>query len=94
MSISIEPKQKASIIKDYQQTGAKDSGSTEVQIALLTNKIKQLTEHFKKHIHDYHSRLGLQKMVSKRRKLLKYLKNTQLERYQALIKRLGLRGSL
>ena len=92
MSITIEAKQKAAIIKENQQTGANDSGSTDVQIALLTVKIKQLTEHFKKHIHDYHSRLGLQKMVSKRRKLLKYLKTKHRDRYVTLIKRLGIRG--
>lgn len=94
MAISIESKQKAKIINENQQTGSKDTGSTEVQIALLTTKIKQLTEHFKKHIHDYHSRLGLQKMVSKRRKLLKYLKAKHRDRYVTLIKRLGIRGSV
>lgn len=68
-----------------------DTGSPEVQVSLLTARIAHLTEHFKKHIHDNHSRRGLLKMVSQRRKLLDYLKRKQYERYANLIKRLGLR---
>lgn len=68
-----------------------DTGSPEVQVSLLTARIVHLTEHFKKHIHDNHSRHGLLKMVSRRRKLLDYLKRKQHDRYAALIKRLGLR---
>lgn len=74
------------------QRADNDTGSTEVQVALLTEQIKQLTEHFKIHKKDFHSRLGLMKKVSKRRKLLRYLKKIDLGRYLALIKELGLRG--
>lgn len=68
-----------------------DSGSPEVQIALLTEKIRQLTEHFRTHKTDHHSRRGLLRMVGRRRRLLDYLKGTEVERYRALIKELGLR---
>jgi small subunit ribosomal protein S15 len=68
-----------------------DSGSPEVQVALLTEKIRQLTEHFRVHKTDHHSRRGLLRMVGRRRRLLDYLKNTEVERYRALIKELGLR---
>ncbi|MCK5807992.1 30S ribosomal protein S15 [bacterium] len=68
-----------------------DSGSTEVQIAILTARIKELTEHFKIHKKDNHSRLGLLKMVGKRQKLLKYLKGKSFDRYATLIQELGLR---
>ena len=68
-----------------------DSGSPEVQIALLTEKIRHLTEHFKKHTTDHHSRRGLLRMVGRRRKLLEYLRNTKLEAYRSLVKDLGLR---
>lgn len=81
----------AQIVKDY-QLAPSDTGSPEVQIAILTAKIKRLTEHFKTHIHDYHSRRGLLRMVSHRRKLLRYIKKTDINRYRDLIKRLGLRG--
>ncbi len=80
----------AAVIKDFQRD-AKDTGSPEVQVALLTTRINGLTEHFKQHKHDHHSRRGLLKMVNKRRKLLDYLKRKDVERYQELIKRLGLR---
>ncbi len=80
----------AAVIKDFQRD-AKDTGSPEVQVALLTTRINDLTEHFKQHKHDHHSRRGLLKMVNKRRKLLDYLKRKDVERYQELIKRLGLR---
>jgi len=69
----------------------KDSGSSEVQIALLTKRIEDLAEHFKLHKKDHHSRRGLLNMVSQRRRLLTYLKRTGPDRYQALIERLGLR---
>lgn len=82
--------QKAEIIKDY-QLGATDTGSPEVQIAILTTRINQLTEHFKTHKHDHHSRRGLLRMVSQRRKLLDYLDNKDSKRYRALIERLNLR---
>ncbi len=88
MTLTVADRQK--IIKDNQRAD-KDTGSTEVQVALLTAKIKDLSVHFKKHIHDFHSRRGLLTMVNKRRKLLKYLKNTEEVRYLALIKKLGLR---
>ncbi len=83
--------QKDQIIMDYKREEG-DTGSPEVQIALLTARIKQLTEHLKEHKSDYHSRRGLLKMVGNRRRLLRYLQNKNIERYRALIKRLGLRG--
>ncbi len=82
---------KAEIVKEYQLAEG-DTGSPEVQVAILTAKIKKLTEHFKKHKHDHHSRRGLLRMVSHRRKLLAYLKNNDVARYRTLIKRLGLRS--
>ena len=78
------------IINDYKIT-ENDTGSADVQIALLTARITYLTEHFKSHKKDLHSRRGLIKLVNQRRKLQKYLKSTDLERYQKLIERLGLR---
>ncbi len=81
---------KAKLVKDYQR-GASDTGSPEVQVAILTKRIEDLTGHFKSNAKDNHSRRGLLKMVNKRRKLLKYLKNKSHERYLELIKRLGLR---
>jgi small subunit ribosomal protein S15 len=68
-----------------------DTGSPEVQVALLTGRIRSLTEHFKAHVKDHHSRQGLFKMIGRRRKLLAYLKRTDAERYQGLIAELGLR---
>lgn len=88
MSISTE--QRAQIVKDY-QVGETDSGSPEVQVALLSARINDLSQHFKDHIHDHHSRQGLLKMVNQRRKLLDYLKGKNLDRYRGLISRLGLR---
>lgn len=82
--------QKAQIVKDYQRATS-DTGSPEVQVALLTARISTLTEHFKQHVKDHHSRRGLLKMVSRRRKLLDYLKRTDAERYRQVIDRLGLR---
>lgn len=82
--------QRQEIINDY-KTSENDTGSADVQIALLTARITYLTEHFKTHKKDLHSRRGLLKLVNQRRKLQKYLKNKDQERYQKLIKRLGLR---
>ncbi len=81
---------KTAIIEEF-RTHETDTGSPEVQIALLTRTIEHLTEHFKVHEKDHHSRLGLLKMVGKRRRLLDYLKRKSYERYQTTIQRLGLR---
>ena len=81
---------KESIIADY-ATGEGDTGSPEVQIALLTGRITHLTEHLKEHKHDHHSRRGLLLLVGQRRRLLNYLQKTDIERYRSLIERLGLR---
>ncbi|MBU6380838.1 MAG: 30S ribosomal protein S15 [Betaproteobacteria bacterium] len=89
MAVATIDKQK--IMGDYQRK-AGDTGSPEVQVALLTARIIELTEHFKQHKKDFHSRRGLLKMVSRRRKLLDYLKRTNLAGYRALIERLGLRN--
>ena len=88
MALSSEKKE--SIIKEYAQSES-DTGSPEVQVALLTANINELQAHFKEHIHDHHSRRGLIRMVNSRRKLLDYLKRKSVERYAALIERLGLR---
>lgn len=82
---------KVAVIGEY-KTHASDTGSPEVQVALLSERINYLTEHFKSHAKDHHSRRGLLKMVSRRRKLLDYLKGTNPSSYKALIERLGLRG--
>lgn len=81
---------KKAVMEEYAQHEG-DTGSPEVQIALLTTRIKQLTEHFKEHKKDYHSRTGLLKLVGQRRKLLSYLQKKDVQRYRELIKRLGLR---
>ena len=88
--MALNAEQKGQIVKDYQR-GAADTGSTEVQVALLSANIQHLTEHFTKHKSDHHSRQGLLRMVSNRRKLLDYLKRKDVGRYQELITRLGLR---
>lgn len=88
--MSINSTQKAQIVQDYQKATG-DTGSSEVQIALWTARINDLTGHFKTHAKDHHSRRGLLKLVSKRRKLLDYLKRNSADRYRALIERLGLR---
>jgi small subunit ribosomal protein S15 len=88
MALSAE--QKETIIKEYAQ-GTGDTGSPEVQVALLTANVNELQAHFKEHIHDHHSRRGLIRMVNSRRKLLDYLKRKNIERYASLIKQLGLR---
>jgi len=82
---------KEEIIRDYQIEEG-DTGSPEVQIALLSARISQLTEHLKEHKSDFHSRRGLLKMVGQRKRLLKYLMNKDIERYRSLISRLGIRG--
>ena len=82
--------EKSKIVAKYQRSGS-DTGSPEVQIALLSARINQLTEHFSYHKHDHHSRQGLLKMVNKRRKLLDYLRGKDLQRYQDIIGNLGLR---
>ena len=88
--MSLSATHKAQIMKDYQRD-AKDTGSPEVQIALLSANINELSDHFKAHVKDHHSRQGLLAMVSQRRKLLDYLKNEDIERYRDIITRLGLR---
>ena len=88
MSITID--QKAQVVRDYQRAEG-DTGSPEVQIALLTIRINDLIGHFKTHVKDHHSRRGLLRMVGRRRKLLDYLKHRNINKYQALIERLGLR---
>lgn len=88
MALSTEEKQ--TIINEY-ATGDGDTGSPEVQVVLLTANINDLQAHFKQHIHDHHSRRGLIRMVNSRKKLLDYLKRKDVDRYSALIKRLGLR---
>ena len=82
--------EKSGIVKDY-QLNLSDTGSPEVQVALLTSRITDLSDHFKEHNKDHHSRQGLLRMVNQRRKLLDYLKNKDIGRYRDLITRLGLR---
>lgn len=88
--MSVTPERKAELIKEY---GVKegDTGSPDVQIAILSERITNLTEHFKSHKKDNHSRRGLLKLVSQRRSLLDYVKRNDVGRYQSLIERLGLR---
>lgn len=88
--MSMSAAEKGEVVKEYQRSDG-DTGSPEVQVALLSARISQLTGHFRTHIHDHHSRQGLLKMVSQRRKLLDYLKDRDIERYRELIARLGLR---
>jgi small subunit ribosomal protein S15 len=88
--MSITAERKAELIKEY-ATKAGDTGSPEVQVAVLSERIANLTEHFKSHAKDNHSRRGLLKLVSQRRRLLDYVKNKDVARYQSLIERLGLR---
>ncbi len=90
MSLTTAEKQE---IKEKYQLAANDTGSPEVQVALLTSRIIYLTEHFKVNKKDHHSRTGLRSLVNKRRSLLKYLKRKALDRYRDLIKSLGLRDS-
>jgi len=88
--MALQVAQKAQVVKQYQRTPA-DTGSPEVQVALMTERITGLTEHFKAHGKDHHSRRGLLKLVSQRRTLLDYLKRSDAEKYRSLIERLGLR---
>jgi small subunit ribosomal protein S15 len=86
----LTPKEKEKIIKKY-KIHESDTGSAEIQVAILTEEIKQLLAHLKKHPKDFHSKRGLIKMVAKRRKLLRYLKDESAKRYNALVKKLGLK---
>lgn len=88
--MSLDATQKAQITKEYARSEG-DTGSPEVQVALLSARINDLSGHFKTHIHDHHSRQGLLRMVSQRRKLLDYLKSRNADRYRELISSLGLR---
>jgi len=88
--VVLTPEAKKEIIEKF-KTHERDTGSPEVQIALLTNRIKYLTEHFKVHKKDHHSRRGLLKLVGQRRRLLNYLKKKDVERYRKVIKELGIR---
>ena len=88
--MSLNAQEKAAIVAEYAVKEG-DTGSPEVQIALLTHDINKLQGHFKSHIHDFHSRRGLLRKVSQRRKLLDYLKGKKVESYKALIQELGLR---
>lgn len=88
--MTITPERKAELIKEF-QTKDGDTGSPEVQVAILTERINNLTEHFRSHAKDHHSRRGLLLMVGQRRRLLDYTRNKSEERYRTLIERLGLR---
>jgi small subunit ribosomal protein S15 len=88
--MSIAPGRKADVIKSY-ATKSGDTGSPEVQVAILSERITNLTEHFKTHVKDNHSRRGLLKLVSQRRQLLDYLRRTDEARYKGLIEKLGIR---
>jgi small subunit ribosomal protein S15 len=88
--LTLTKEEKGKLVKDF-SLHATDTGSVEVQVALLTARINELTGHFKKHVKDHHSRRGLLKMVGQRRRLLDYLKRSDLEAYRALIENLNLR---
>jgi small subunit ribosomal protein S15 len=88
--MALDPQVKDQIIKEY-AIHPGDTGSPEVQIAVLSRRIKDLTEHFKEHKHDHHSRRGLLLLVGQRKRLLGYLQRVDIQRYRALIERLGLR---
>ena len=88
--MAVTTEDRARTVADYQRAKG-DTGSPEVQIALLTGRINMLTEHFKTHVKDFHSRRGLLKLVSQRRSQLDYLKRSNIEAYRSLIERLGLR---
>jgi small subunit ribosomal protein S15 len=88
--MSLDTTAKKSVIEEYARTTG-DTGSAEVQVAVLTARINQLTEHLKMHKHDHHSRRGLLLLVGRRLRLLKYLQNKDINRYRQLIERLGLR---
>ncbi len=88
--MALDTDTKKSIMSEY-ATAEGDTGSPEVQVALLSKRISDLTEHLKQHKHDHHTRRGLLQLVGRRRRLLKYLEKTDINRYRALIERLGLR---
>jgi small subunit ribosomal protein S15 len=88
--MALQVAQKQQVVKQHQRSG-NDTGSPEVQIALITERINGLSEHFKTHVKDFHSRRGLLKLVSQGRRLLDYLKRKDADKYRALIERLGLR---
>jgi small subunit ribosomal protein S15 len=88
--MALQKQQRTALISDFRQ-GEADTGSPEVQVAILSKRIEGLTEHLKGHVKDHHSRRGLLQMVGKRRRLLDYLRRQDVERYRALIQRLGLR---
>lgn len=88
--MGLAPERTQELIGEFQRHGT-DTGSPDVQIALLTNRISYLTEHFKSHKKDHHSRRGLLKLVSQRRRLLDYLKREEFDRYKNVIERLGIR---
>ena len=90
MSIGTDAETKKKIIAEY-ATNEGDTGSPEVQVALLSHRISHLTEHLKMHKHDHHSRRGLLLLVGRRRRLLNYLRDTDIERYRSIVERLGLR---
>ncbi|WP_082673401.1 30S ribosomal protein S15 [Hugonella massiliensis] len=91
--LSISKERVAELLKEYGKN-EQDSGSAEVQVAILTERIKNLTEHLKVHKKDNHSRRGLMMLIGKRRGLLKYIKNRDIEEYRALIKKLGIRDNV
>lgn len=88
--MALDKTKKAGIVKEYGK-GSNDTGSVEVQVAILTTEINELTEHLNKHKHDFHSKLGLLKKVGKRRSLLDYLKREDVKRYKELVKKLNIR---
>ena len=91
--LSISKERTAELIAEYGKD-ANDSGSAEVQVAILTERIRNLTEHLKEHKKDNHTRRGLMKLIGKRRGLLRYIKNRDIEEYRSLIKRLGIRDNI
>ena len=91
--MAISKERKAELIKQYGKN-EHDSGSPEVQVALLTERIRELTEHVQVHIHDHHTRRGLLMLVGKRRRLLSYIKKQDIENYRSLIKSLGIRDNI
>jgi small subunit ribosomal protein S15 len=91
--LSITKERTAELIAEYGKD-AKDSGNPEVQVAILTERIRNLTEHLKVHKKDNHTRRGLMKLIGKRRGLLKYIKNRDIEEYRSLVKRLGIRDNI
>jgi small subunit ribosomal protein S15 len=88
--MALDTAQKTEIISEY-RTGETDTGSPEVQVAMLSKRIRDLTEHLRTHKHDHHSRRGLLLLVGRRRRLLNYLQRADIKRYRALVERLGLR---